>query len=112
MKLTKEAVRTMLAVELNKVGCTLVDAEQFIKTAEGAALVKTAWDPFGAIKAMANLGGGSALALGAAGGLTGYGLYSSVKDSDSKERKKLVEIDQYRQALKDLQAAQQQHPGM
>ena len=104
MKLTKDTVRTMLAVELSKVGCTLVDAEQFIKTA--------AWDPMGAAKALANLGGWSAAAVGGAGALTGYGMYSGLQDSESKQRKKLVEIDQYRQALKDLQAAQQHAPLM
>lgn len=102
----------MLALELNKVGCTLVDAEEFIKTAEGAQLIKTAWDPFGAAKALANLGGISAAAVGGAGALTGYGMYAGIQDTNSKERKKLVEIDQYRQALKDLQAAQQHAPVM
>ena len=100
----------MLALELTKVGCTIVDAEEFVKAEGSSKLVKTAFDPMGIVKSLASLGGGSALAVGATGGIAGYGMYDSMKDSDSKERKKLVEIEQYRQAIRDLQAARQHAP--
>lgn len=110
MKLTKDTVRTALALELTKVGCTLLDAEQFIKESGQPPVIKTAIDLGGAAKAIATLGGGAAFGLGAIGAGTGYGMYTGLEDSDAKERKKLVEIEQYKQAIRDLQAAQKNAP--
>ena len=101
----------MLALELTKVGCTLLDAEEFIKESGQPPFIKTALvDLGGAAKALATLGGGAGIALGAIGAGTGYGMYTGLEDSESKERKKLVEIEQYKQAIRDLQSAKQHAP--
>ena len=107
MKSTKELIKVALAVELDRLGCTLEDAEAFIKSAEGKAeFEKVAADPLSTAKALAVLGGMSAIIPGVATGVGAMALDDQSRDSSRKTRQVQAEIEHYRQAIKDLQAAQ------
>jgi len=96
-----------MAVELDRSGCTLEDAEAFIKSAEGQAeLEKIALDPLATLKALSFLGGMSAIVPGVATGVGAMALDDQSRDSQKKVNLQLAEIAHYRQAIKDLQAAQ------
>lgn len=110
---TKELIKVALAVELDRLSCTLEDAEAYIKTAEGKdELEKVALDPVSALKSLAVLGGMSAIIPGVATGVGAMALDDQSRDSQKKVQSRQAEIAHYRQALKDLQAAQaMQHGG-
>lgn len=109
-ELLSSVIRANIAVELNKCGHTILDAERFMTC---SPTEKQALDAKSMMTALQNGGMmflGSSLGAGALGGLGVYGAYKGLNESTKRDiegEKIKAKIDQARQELETTLLAQQ-----
>lgn len=105
MKLDKNTIKAVLAMELQKRGSDLTECEEYLK--EASMTKEGSIEPTSMLRNLLMLGGASAAAAGGALGLGGYMGYKANDDSNERIQDRLRTKAQYEEALRALQNAQQ-----
>jgi hypothetical protein len=96
---TKEELQVLLSEELEKIGCTLEDAEQVFADLYTEKQGGSTLDTLKSLVTISSLG---AATLGIGSGLGAYLGYKQLEDSEKKKRNKQIMLQQYDEAINRL----------